>query len=304
LEQLRIAAPEVAKVFELDEATLTIASGMIEAGLSNLKHMIDTSPDNIYIRAALAAELISLGRYHEAEATLQAALALQDTLPVDRAEIYGLLFHLYRRTPDIDRAESAWVESCALDPTRTERRSEVIRMFIYWQYFERAINCIRQETNIGRQYFYSGLCEFHIGRAPTAIKAWSRLADWRVEEVSDSPDEYAETCLYLNRPRNAIAVLRPLIDAGQINVWRLFLLGLAYALMIDLARAKHFLDISLRLADAARPRESRSGTGSQIIHGGSARETYGRMITATDLRAELDAFFIPLPTNAGQEIIS
>ena len=299
LERLSSAAPSTAQAFDLDMAMLTIANGDVEAGLEKLRRMIDDDPDNIYLRGALGAELIGIGRYNEAEAKLRAAAALETAHASDRAQIYGLLFDLYHRKPDVDRAEEAWIAGCELDPALSERRLDVIRMFIYWRHFGRAMDYIRRESNTARQYFYAGLCEFSTGRPPNVVKPWRLLADRRVEAVRDCPDEYAEACLYLNEPRKALDVLRPLVDAGDVAIWRVLLLGLAYALTVDLSSAKHFLDISLRLADSARPRESRRGTGSQIIHSGTARETYGKIITATDLRAELDVFFIPLPAVGG-----
>jgi tetratricopeptide (TPR) repeat protein len=295
LADLRSAIPLLALRYDLDDAALLIAQGDVEAGLENMRRMIDSDPGNLFIRSALGVEFIGLGRYDEAEESLQAASALNGIAASDRAQVYWLLFDLYRRKPQLDRAEEAWLAACRLDPALTIHRPKVIRAFIYWRHFQRAAEYIRQDTNEARASFFTGLSEFNGGRPGNGIRMWRMLVDNPFPGIEDCPDEYAEACLYLNQPRKAVDILRPLVDKGEIGIWRLLLLGLAYALIVDVASAKHFLNISLRLADTARPRESRNGAGNQVIHGGPARVTYGQIITATDLQAELDAFFIPLP---------
>lgn len=298
LEGLHDAFPDLAQRYDVDAAMFRIARGDIDDGIGRLREMIDADPDNIYLRIALGAELIGLNRYDEAERSLRTATVLDTAPAVERAQACWLLFDLYRRKPDVNQADDVWQAACKLDPMLTANRTQVIRSFIYWGSFERAAHYLRQETNEARRHFYGGLGEFSSGRSAVAMKVWRALANRQIDGIEGCPDEYAEACLYLNEPRKALESLRPLVDEGHISVWRLILLGLAYALVVDIPSAKHFLNISLRLADTARPRETRPGTGDQIIHGGPARETYGRIITATDLRAELDVFFIPLLVTA------
>ena len=160
---------------------------------------------------------------------------------------------------------------------------------------------LKEDDNETRRYFYLGLIEWRGGGQGyygLAKDYWRRVADQETAGLRACPDEYAEACLYMGRPRQALDTLRPLTAKRDVNPWRLMLSGLAYALLSDLPRAKQSLDAALRLADSCRPRQTRPGTGKQRILNQQARIAYGGIITGTDLRAHLDVYFIPLPSTA------
>jgi Flp pilus assembly protein TadD len=89
LDSLRCAVPALAHRFDPDAASLVIAQGDEAEGVAEFKRLIGADPNDIYLRSALGAELIGIGRYDEAEQTLRAAASLRPRQPLIEQTLIG-----------------------------------------------------------------------------------------------------------------------------------------------------------------------------------------------------------------------
>ncbi len=297
LEKASQDDPEFGEEHVLDRAQLLVRAGALSEGIDLLKSVVDSDSGNAWGWLALGATYVDLARYEEAEPCLDRAveLALDEA---QRAESHWLRFELSRRRRDAEKAVAAWESACNSDAGFEARRPAVCRALIEMRHFDLAGACLEHEPNEARRAFYRGLIEYAGGGAGYyrfGEMVWQQIAERAVGGTEQCPDEYAEACLYLGRPRDALRIVEPLVQADDASVHRLVLMGLAQALLGDLGRATTALSAAVRLADGQWPRQTRAGTGSQRILSQQARIMYGDIVKGKDLRAELDRYFIPLP---------
>lgn len=286
--------PESVDIIRMGVANLKIESGREEVGLAEIRQLAENDPENFWIRISLGAGYLWLRRFDEAEVVFKQTASLTDVRNVDRAEAQKYLFNLYAaqegRSAD---AEAAWREGCRLNPKMRDMLPQVVRMLTYWRDYDRAKKQLSKERNRIRHLFYQGLIIGEYGNMKAASGYWrSILVDIPFENLDAGQDEYAEACIRLVNPSIAISILEPLIQANQVNYFRLVILGLAWAQKQATERAAWYLRHALRVGDLERPRKTRGAPQGRILDI-YARLLYYDIIVNKEVREELDYFFIP-----------
>ncbi len=293
-ERLEGFLPESLDLLRMGAANLRIEGGEEEAGLNQLRILTENDPDNLWIWISLGAGYLWLARYAEAEPIFKHAAGLTNARKVDRAVAQKYLYELYAaqegRTAD---ALAAWREGYRLDAKMRQMLPEVIRMLIYWREFDQANQMCAKESDRVRKLFYQGLVLADFGNMKEASGFWRTiLLDIPSVGLHAGQDEYAEACIRLVNPSMAIPVLEPLVQADQLNYFRLVILGLAWAQKQSTERAAWYLRHALRVGDLARPRKTRPAPQGRILDI-YARLLYYDIIVNPEVRAALDVFFIP-----------
>lgn len=289
--------PESVDVVRLGKANLLVESGQEQAGLAQMHQLLERDPENFWILTNLGAAHLWLNQFDQAEQVFKQAATLTTVRKVDRAIAQKYLFDLYSlQEGRADEAETAWREGCRLDSKMRGLLPQVIRQMVYWREYKRAYQLLSHEKDRVRKLFYQGLIIEEQGNTKEASGYWrSILLDIPFADLKTGQDEYAEACIRLVNPTMAVMILEPLVEANQVNYFRLVILGLAWAQKVAGNRAAWYLNHALRLGDLERPRKTRPAPQGRIldIH---SRLLYYDIIVNAPVRAEIDHFFIPNKT--------
>ncbi|MBN2549675.1 MAG: hypothetical protein JXB15_10985 [Anaerolineales bacterium] len=293
-ERLETFFPDSMAALRLAAANLRIEGGQEETGLAQIRQLVDQDPHNLWLWTSLGAGYLWLSRYSEAEAAFNQAAGLPNVRKLDRAVAQRYLFSLHAsQEGHTAEAVAAWREGCQLDLQMKEMLPEVVRMLIYWRKYKEATALAAEERDPVRKLFYQGLAIAEHGNYKAASGHWRTiLLEHPPDGLQAGQDEYAEACIRLLNPSTAIPVLEPLVEANQVNYFRLVILGLAWAQKQATERAAWYLQHALRFGDLMRPRKTRLAPQGRIldIH---ARLLYHHVIINADVRAKLDIYFIP-----------
>jgi len=288
--------PKESSTIRMGAANLRIEAGQEEQGILQLQELVQQDPDNFWTWINLGAAYLWLERYREAEDVLKKAAGLTHERKLNRAMAYKYLFALYTIQEQIDPAIAAWREVCRLDPKQKEMASEIYHWLAYAHQFEEMQKLLNVETHRQKILFYKGYYAIKQGNFLEANRQWKMLiVDFEPDQVKGAEDEYAEACVHLLNPTRAIMTIEPLVNKGQMNYFRIVILGLAWAQKRALERARWYLNMALRLGDLDRPRRTRLAPQGRIldIH---ARMLYAGIVIDQDIRQALDSYFLPKKT--------
>ena len=288
--------PDDAASLRIAACTFRIEAGDKEAGFRELHDVADHDPEGVWGWITLGTSYLWIGQYASAEEYLQRAANLDTADPCDHATAYEYLFRLYGLQRRVDEAVSAWEEAARLDPAFEATVPELLRMLIYWYYYELAERYVPREQCELRRVFYRDL--INVKRSPVSPRGvWEWVMSYDPRVLEEAHDEFAEACLRFVKPRRALEAIEPLLDRGDFSRRRLVLAGLAWAQQRMLDRAMWALDLAVRVGDTERPRGTRRSVGGRRILDTESRILYGDIIIDPDVREEVDRYFMPVVDN-------
>ena len=85
LDRVKQDVPQMAGLFDADEALLLISAGRADEGFARLRAMTEAEPTNIWLWCLLGSEYAALELYPEAENCLRTAVGIADAPASDRA---------------------------------------------------------------------------------------------------------------------------------------------------------------------------------------------------------------------------
>ncbi len=288
--------PHDAATLRTVASTLKIESGDEQEGLKELRAMAEQDPNNAWGWITLGSSSLWAGKYAEAEKDLLRAVNLESAESGDRAASYQYLFKLYGIQKRVDEAVKAWEESIRLDPALETTIPDLLRMLIHWYHYDTAERFLPRERSDLRHKFYQSL--INVKRSPMSTRnTWEWVMKYDPKAVNEGHEEFAEASLRFLKSKLAIEVIESFIDRGDFNRQRFVLAGLAWAQERMIERAKWALELALRVGDFERPRGTRRSVGGRRILDTEARILYGEIIVDTDIRQELDRYFMPVVDN-------
>jgi tetratricopeptide (TPR) repeat protein len=292
-EQLIPFLPDDAAALRVVASTLKIEHGNEQDGFKELQATAEQDANNIWGWIALGSSYLWVGRYAEAETSLLKAVNLEAVESSDLAAAYQYLFKLYSVQKRVEDATQAWEQSVRLNPALAATVSDLLRMHIYWYYYETAERFLVRETSELRHNFYQNL--INVKRSPVfPRRSWEWVMEYDPETLEEGHDEFAEACVRFVKPGRALTAIEPLIDAGAISKRRLVLAGLAWAQERMIDRAKWALDLALRAGELESPRGTRRSVGGLRVLDAESRILYGEIIVDPDIRKEVDRYFMPV----------
>ena len=283
--------PEDATDYRIAAATLRIEMGDAKAGLELLEQEAKNL-DSTIGTLVLGQSYAYLMDHPKAETHLRRACSDDATLPAMRAEASHLLFQILALQNKMPDAIDAWEVARSINCDVDAALPEMIRSLIYWYHYDIATKFIARDPKELRRTFYRTLIAGKSG-LPKGREAWAWVNDYDPSKVTIEHEEFAQAAMHFASPQLALDVLMPRIENQGVMLRPMLLAGLAFAQQRDLARAHWALGKALRLADMARPRRTRQGSGTDRIFDAEARITYGELPIDPDVRAHLDAYFIP-----------
>ena len=295
-ESLLAYLPDDAVMLQTVASTLRVEAGDETAGFRALRQLAEQDTDDAWGWIALGSACLWAGRHEEAEFYLRRAADLGQVEALDRAEACLLLFRLYGSTRRVDEAVAAWEQATQLNPELEANLPDLLRMLIHWYYFDLAQRYVEREHLDLRRGFYQNLID--VKRSPVFPRnSWEWVMKHDPTALTEAHDEYAEACLRYVKPQRALDAIEPFIDQGDLSRRRLVLAGLAWAQLRMIDRATWALDLALRAGDLERPRGTRRSTGGRRILDTESRVLYGEIIVDSDIREEVDRFFMPVVEN-------
>ena len=292
VERLTDLFPERSPALRTLAANLKIEGGRQEEGIQELGALAQSDPENIWGWITLGTAYLWTGQYEEAETELLQASRMEGADHADRALALKYLFDLYGIQKRVHQAVDTWEDACQLDPGLRSTLPELVTTLIHLRHFRTAEDYIKLEPFRLRRLFYEGLLNFSNDLVPQGAQLWRQVVAYDPESLVEGYDEYAEACVRLLLPGQALELLEPLIEGRDVNHWRLTIAGLAYAQKRIINRATGTLDVALRMADLERPRRTRPA-GTRRILDARARIFYAQVRIDDDVRRELDGYFIP-----------
>jgi tetratricopeptide (TPR) repeat protein len=292
VERLIDLFPERSPALRTLAANLKIEGGRQQEGIKDLSELAQSDRENIWGWITLGTAHLWTEQYDEGETVLLQAARMEGADNADRALALKYLVDLYGLQKRVHQAVDTWEEACQLDPELRSTLPDLVATLIHLRYLRTAEDYIKLERCRLRRLFYEGLLNFSNGLVPQAAQLWNQVVKYDPETLAEGHDEYAEACVRLLLPSQALGLLEPLIERGDVNHWRLIIAGLAYAQQRIINHAKGTLNVALRMADLEQPRRTRPA-GTRRILDARARIFYAQVRIDDDVRQELDGYFIP-----------
>jgi tetratricopeptide (TPR) repeat protein len=245
--------PDQANVWRTDLARLRLAKGEVEAGLAELRTLVEENPDDPALRIILGRETCIEGRFAESQATLDQALALgRGGDEKALAAIHYERFRLFREMGRLDDAIAAWEEAVRSDSGWSDTVRDVYQMLTDAGRYSEARRYVDRDRNALQAGYHRGLITLLTGSPAEAKREWQKVAALDPAQFEYGHDAWVESVLRLGDPIPALEWLQESLP--QIGTPRLLILsGIGWAMHQDREVASVLFQQAINLLRRARP---------------------------------------------------
>ena len=245
--------PDLAEEWRQENAVLRIAKGDVDAGLAELKCLVEEEPDDAGGWLVLGRESRIEGRFSDSEAALDRALKAADGDDQSiAADVHFQRFLLYRDMGRLDDAAAAWEQVVEVDSARSATVRQVYTMYTTAGRYTAAKRYLALDDNPLQAGLQQGLIAELTGNRTQAEEAWRKVADLDPNAFEHGQDCWVEAVLRLKDQDRALEQLQTML-AQDLTPRLLILSGVGWAMRGDRELASMLLQQAINLLRRQRP---------------------------------------------------